>query len=306
MNYLRFCFNCFEILFFMSCGAILCVMAHEFAGLGEPFSNYEKARFVVLSAPFESTTSYLKGTAAGPAAILEASGELELYDIELGTTPAERGIATLPQIQCDGPVEEVIDAIRRKCSKILEDGKFPVVLGGEHTVSLGLHLALKDFYGDVSALHLDAHGDLRDSFEGSRFSHACVMRRIREHSDAVQAGIRAICEEEAELISEEGLKVFYAHEMVEGDLIPDIIGCLGDRVHVTLDLDVLDPSVMPAVGTPEPGGLGWYGLLGLLKAVAVSREVVGFDMVELCPRPGLEYAGFTAAKLAYKMMGFLP
>lgn len=277
----------------------------NFGGLEEPFSNYDQARFVVVPVPYEKTTTYGKGTLNGPLAILEASGNMELFDEELRVNTAESGIATLDPLSVDCSPEDMVDAVKNACLKVLSDGKFPVVLGGEHSVSLGFFLALREHYGSFTVLQFDAHSDLRDSYEGTAYSHACVMRRICEYTnDVVQVGIRSLCDEEAEFLSERDNKVFYAHEMVDGDYVGDIVRRLSDSVYITFDVDFLDPSIMPSTGTPEPGGFGWYETLEILRTVAGERRIVGLDVTELSPTVN-KAPDFTVAKLVYRLMGYV-
>jgi len=283
------------------------VVPFNFGGLGKKDSDYSTSRFAVIPIPYEKTTTYVKGTARGPDAIIDASRNMELYDEELDSTPAEAGITTTKPIKTKKPPETMVKEVKQTCLRVLKDGKFPVVLGGEHSISVGLAMALKESYGKISVLQFDAHADLRESYEGSKYSHACAMKRIMEHADTVQAGIRSFSDEEAELAKKlrQEKKLFFAQDMLEHDCSESIIGGLGDNVFVTFDVDVLDPSIMPSTGTPEPGGLGWYDTLKVMKKVAEKRNIVGFDVVELCPNPENKSPDFTAAKLAYKMMGYV-
>lgn len=277
----------------------------RFCGLNEPFSDYGKARFAVIPVPYEKTTSYGKGTAGGPNAILEASRYMELYDEELDCNTAESGIATLKPVLSDDSPEELTEELRRVCAKVLKDKKFPVVLGGEHSISLGMLLALKDRYKDVSVLQFDAHADLRDTYQGSKHSHACIMRRIREHAPAVQVGIRSFSDDEADTVKKERKNIFMAAEMQRCDYTKEIISRLGKNVFVTFDVDAFDPSIMPSTGTPEPGGIGWYDALNILRAVSQERNVVGFDAVELAPNPQTTAPDYTIARLVYRVMGYV-
>jgi len=277
----------------------------NYAGLKEPFSDYANARYVVIPVPYEKTTSYGRGTEMGPRAIVDASCNMELYDEELCKNVAEKGIATLePLLVQEGP-EVLAQKLREICAMVLEDNKFPVVLGGEHSISLGLLLALKDKYKDVSVLHFDAHADLKDEFQGMKYSHGTVMRRISEHAPLVQVGIRSLSDEEADFIKEGKTHVFYAHDMHDRDCSDEIVGLLSEKVFISFDLDVFDPSIMPSTGTPEPGGLFWYDALRILRKVCEKKDVVGFDLVELAPIPLSKAPDFTAAKLVYKVIGYL-
>jgi agmatinase len=277
----------------------------SFGGLRKPFSDYGTARFAVLPVPYEMTTSYMKGTAKGPRAIIDASRYLELYDEELDRNTAEEGIATLKPLPVKGGPDIVGGRIRAKVRKIASDGKLPVVLGGEHSITPSVARALKDVHGEISVLQFDAHADLRDSYHGLRHSHACAMARTREHADTVQVGIRSVGEEESALVKRlraEG-RLFFAQDVLGGRRCREIIAPLKDKVHITFDVDAFDPSIMPSTGTPEPGGLGWYDALTMLRAVAAARTVVGFDLMELTPQAN-KAPDFTAAKLAYRMMGY--
>jgi agmatinase len=277
----------------------------RFAGLNPPFSDYDKAKFAVIPVPYEKTTSYGKGTAKGPDAILEASRYMELYDEELDCNTAESGIATLDPVICDEEPQFLAEKLRGVCAKVLADKKFPIVLGGEHSISLGLLLALKDHYKDVCVLQFDAHADLRDEYYGSKYSHACVMRRIREHAPAVQVGIRSYSDDETEIVRKERDNIFLAADMRKGDRIFDIVNRLGKNVFISFDVDAFDPSIMPSTGTPEPGGMGWYETLDIIRAVSETRNIIGFDAVELAPVSHTTAPDYTVARLIYRVMGYV-
>lgn len=268
------------------------------------FRGYGESRVVILPAPYEATVTGRKGTARGPRAIIEAFLNIELYDEELRDEPCKCGICLMnpPDLSGGDPVEAVREGIRG----ILRDGKFPVLLGGEHSISIGSVRALKLDYPRLSVLQLDAHADLRDEYLDNRFSHACVMSRIREEADAVQVGIRSLSRGEAELIDEKDYAVFWAKDIYDNRRWYDkAIDSLGRDVYITVDLDVFDIGVMPSVGTPEPGGLGWYNTLGFLREVCMQRNVVGFDLVELCPDERNPCPDFLAARLMYKLIGYV-
>jgi agmatinase len=234
---------------------------------------------------------------------------MELFEEETASQPHLAGIATLDEIELPTDPEAALSVLEPICQRVLSAGKLLVTLGGEHTVSLAPIWAARAACGEFSIIQLDAHADLRDSYLGSRYSHACTMRRAQEIAPVVPVGIRSFCAEEAEFMRQEGLSPFLARDLQGRDaadeIIDEIIGRLLPRVYVTIDLDVFDPSLMPAVGTPEPGGLGWYETLALLRQVAARREVVGFDVVELCPLPGNPAPDFTAARLIYKMLAYV-
>jgi len=278
-----------------------------FAGL-EPHDNlYESAAVAVLPIPYEATTSFAAGTRNGPREILHASRFLELYDEELEAEIHRVGICTVPELECT--VSSPADMVRRIHSAargILDDGKFLVSLGGEHTITPPLVEAHLECHPGLSVLAIDAHADLRSTYQGSDFSHACAMRRVLEMTSAVQVGIRSISVEETAALPSLATRIFYAHQMGRSSRWQsEAVQALKDPVYVTIDLDGLDPALMPAVGTPEPGGLDWFQLLGFLKEVTSRRRVVGFDVNELAPIPGLSAPNFTAAKLVYKLLGYV-
>ena len=278
-----------------------------FAALSSPYSDWEGARVVVLPVAYDGTTEWRSGARDGPRAIIDASRYLELYDIELDREICEVGIHTLPELQPEmaGP-EHMIQRVYQVARGLLDQDKTVVMLGGEHTLTLGMVRAYQEKYQALSVLQLDAHADMRDSYLGTNFSQATVMRRVSELCPIVPVGIRSLSREERQFITEAGVSLFYAHDLVSGKVTAQqVVAPLSEKIYITIDLDVLDPSIMPAVGTPEPGGIGWYELLGLLREVTRDRQVVGFDLVELCPREGPISCAFLAAKLAYKVIGYM-
>ena len=269
---------------------------------------YERSKFVVVPAPYDGTASFRTGARYGPAAIIEASRHMEDFDVALGFDASEQGIFTLPETTPDlsGP-EQMVAQVHETVYGVALDGKIPVVLGGEHTVSIGAVRACAERYEDLSVLFMDAHGDLRDSYMGTRWGHASVARRISEMCEIVEVGVRSISKDEYDYAQANRLPIFY-WPPAGGDLdslIASVCEKLSARVYVSIDLDVLDPSIMPAVGTPEPGGLGWWEATTLLAAVAGHSEVVGFDIVELSPEEGPVASAATAARLAYRLMGYI-
>ena len=267
---------------------------------------YERSKFVVVPAPYDGTASFRTGARYGPAAIIEASRHMEDFDVALGIDASEQGIFTLPETTPDlsGP-EQMVAQVHETVYGVALDGKIPVVLGGEHTVSIGAVRACAERYEDLSVLFMDAHGDLRDSYMGTRWGHASVARRISEMCEIVEVGVRSISKDEYDYAQANRLPIFY-WPPAGGDLdslIASVCEKLSARVYVSIDLDVLDPSIMQAVGTPEPGGLGWWEATTLLAAVAGHSEVVGFDIVELSPEEGPVASAATAARLAYRFMG---
>ena len=279
----------------------------NFAGISPPYSDWESSRVIVLPVPYDSTTDWRSGARDGPRAIIDASRYLELYDLELKREVYQVGIHTLPEVQPDmtGP-ENMTQRVYQVARELLAKNKTLLMLGGEHSLTLGMVKAYREKYQALSVLQLDAHADLRDSYLGTRFSHATVMRRVHELCPIVPVGIRSLSQEEHRFIGEAGIKPVYANgSILTGDSIKQIIASLSDEVYITIDLDVLDPSIMSAVGTPEPGGIGWHELLRLLREVAQSKHIEGFDLVELCPGEGPLSCAFLAAKLAYKLIGYI-
>ncbi len=278
----------------------------NFAAISPPHSDWENSRVVVLPVPYDSTTDWQSGARDGPRAIIDASRYLEFYDLELEREIRLVGIHTLPEIQPEmaGP-EHMVQRVYQVAKGLLDKDKTVLMLGGEHSLTLGMIKAYRERHEALSVLQLDAHADMRDSYLGTRFSHATVMRRVHELCPVVPVGIRSLSQEEHRFIEESDIKPVYAEGLpLAEDSIKNIIASLSHEVYVTIDLDVLDPSIMSAVGTPEPGGIGWYELLGLLRAVAQSKRIVGFDLVELCPSEGPLSCAFLAAKLAYKLIGY--
>jgi len=258
----------------------------------ETFLNlpkFEEAKVAILPVPFESTTSYKKGTKNAPNAILKASNELYLYDPELKTEPYKIGITTL------NPIKEL------KKLEQLKTNKFVIALGGEHTITYPLVKRLPQ--KDLSILQIDAHADLKDEFDGSKLSHACVMRRVSEfNKNITQVGVRALDKDEVDYIEKHKINTFYAHENFN---IKKILKTLKKNVYITIDLDGLDPSVIPDVGTPEPAGLQFTQVTDLLKEVFTHRNIVGADVVELCPNKNSELSSYSTAKLVYKLIGLI-
>ncbi len=279
----------------------------NFGGLEPEYTLFDSSPFVVVPVPYDLTTTYQGGSRKGPQAILDASCNMELYDEELCSETFKAGIHTLPPlaIEAGGPAE-MTDAVYRCIADLLAVDKIPVVLGGEHSISVGAVRAMKEKYPALTVLHLDAHADLRDSYQGTPFSHACAGRRISELCSVVQAGIRSMSVEEARFLETGSMKAYSADFFYGNEEWKKIIaGQLSGDVYITLDLDVLDPSVMPSTGTPEPGGIQWRDLLSLLRDVAGRSRVRGFDVVELAPIPGMVAPDFLAAKLVYRMMGYI-
>ncbi len=278
----------------------------NFLGLEENFTDYKKSKTVILQVPYEGTVTYKKGTAFGSKAIIEASKEVEWYDDELDYMPCNVGISTLKPINTQGSPEEVNNNIYKEIKKNIQDNKFIITLGGEHSITSSIVKAFKEKYPDLSVLQLDAHSDLRDSYQGSKFNHACIMKRIFDFGlKFTQVGIRSISEEEEPFIKQNKLKLFFARNIYNNDRwFKSALDSLTENVYITIDLDVFDPSIIPAVGTPEPGGLDWYKVINFLKEVFANKNVVGCDVVELSPIKDNVVSDFTAARLVYKLIGY--
>jgi len=282
----------------------------NFGGLPEEHSQYATSRAVIFPVPLERTTSYEHGTRNGPAAILAASRNMELYDEELETEPyKEIGIHTLPAIDtADGTLDEVITEIFTAQLGLLEDDKFTVSLGGEHSLTPPLVSATAKKFKNLSVLQIDAHADLRDEYQGNPASHACAMRRVVEVCPAVQVGIRSLSVEEAQAIPHLRTSVYWAKDIARAPMkswIAKVLADLSPNVYLTIDLDGFDPAFVPATGTPEPGGLDWMQVTSLIRAVADHKKIVGMDVVELLPQPGDHASDFLAAKLVYKCLGYI-
>lgn len=276
-----------------------------FAGLAPPYSDLQQARAVVVPVPYDSTSEWRSGSRHGPQAIIDASQYLELYDLELDRDIYEVGICTLPQVEplMSSP-QDMIDRVSQVTKWLVEKQKFVVLLGGEHSLSLGAVRAFKEKFPGLSVLQLDAHADLRDEYLGTRYGQACVMRRILELCPISQFGVRSLSHEEKQFLTQSKMEPFYMSDLASSTSCADrMVGALSEHVYITIDVDVLDPSIMPAVGTPEPDGMSWRQVLNVVEAVALQRHVVGFDLMEFCPAEGPGACAFLLAKLAYKLIG---
>jgi agmatinase len=275
----------------------------SFCGLPNDLADYKQSPIVILPIPFDKTSTWMKGADKGPEAIIEASQYLELYDIETDSEVYKKGIFTTK------PIHTLSSSVLLKrtvlaVSKYIQDKKLVVTLGGEHSVSIGVIKSYANHYNNLTVLHLDAHADSRDSYEGSRYNHACVIARVREFTkNIVSVGIRSM--DTSERAGMDRKKMFFAHEIHNSDKwINNVNRLLTDTVYVTIDVDVFDPGIMPSTGTPEPGGLGWYQVLKLLSAISKSKRIVGFDIVELCPSAN-KAPDFMVAKLIYTFLSFI-
>jgi agmatinase len=275
----------------------------HFGDLPAEYSAMEHARVVIIPVPFDRTSTWLKGADKGPSAIIEASAHMELYDIETESEVYKKGIFTAEPVDGQELPEEMVEMVAEQVRKHLENNKFVVVVGGEHSISIGPVRAQVANNADITVLQLDAHSDLRDEYEGSKYNHACVMARISELCPIVQVGIRSMDSSEKKALDKN--HVIFAEEIsTNKNWIEHVLSKLSKNIYLTVDLDVFDPSIMPSTGTPEPGGLSWYDVLGLLRTVFDNRNVVGFDVVELCPNESNKAPDFLAAKLIYKLLSY--
>jgi agmatinase len=276
----------------------------SFGDLPGEYSNLRGARIVIVPVPYDQTSTWIKGADKGPAAIIEASANMELYDIETDCEVYRKGIFTADALKAGGLLpEDMIEMVTEEVRHYIEKEKFTVVVGGEHSVSIGSIRAHAENNKDITVLQLDAHSDLRNEYNGSKYNHACVMARVREACPIVQVGIRSMDSSEKEFI-DRGRVFFAEHIHNRTDWINEVVGKLSEKIYITIDLDVFDPSIMPSTGTPEPGGLLWYDVLRLLKTVSDKKDIVGFDVVELCPNEKNKAPDFLAAKLIYKMLSY--
>lgn len=279
----------------------------NFLGIPEKDLNYRSAKIAILPVPYEETVSYGRGTSNGPAAIISASKQVELYDEELEKESQNIGICTLEPLSVKGlESEEMSKVVSTAITKIVNDGKLPVMLGGEHSITPPAVKAVHKVHSDLTVVQLDAHADLRQEYEGNPMSHASAMARVRDFCPAVQVGIRNLSLAEALWVKKDRLPVFFAKDiMVSDNWMPLAVSSIEtDKVYVTIDLDAFDSSTMPATGTPEPGGMSWYQIAAFLKKVFESKRVVGLDIVELAPIKGFHACDFLAAKLLYKCIGY--
>ena len=278
----------------------------DYGGTTPTTTDFEHARVVILPIPLDRTTSYVPGTRNGPHEILVASSHMELWDEETQTDVHSIGIFTLPEMEFPfASMDDVVKEIRRVTAEIVNRDKFVFILGGEHSITPAAVGAVAAKFPGLSVLQIDAHADLRESFMGTPHNHACAMRRTLEFARTTQVGIRSLSPEEAAAAPALGTQIFYDFNMREnGDWIDRVVDTLSQHVYITIDVDGLDPAIMPATGTPEPGGLSWYETLALLRRVIERRTVVGCDVVELSPMPGHVAPNFLCAKLVYKILSY--
>lgn len=275
----------------------------NYAGIEDKYTQYRSSAIILQSIPYDGTSTWGKGADNGFEAFLEASENMELYDIETDTEVYKEGVYINPPILEDSSPEAMTESVFNKTMELLETDKFLTFFGGEHSVSIGIIRAYKEKYKNLTVLQLDAHTDLRESYLGSRCNHACALHEASKTTNLIQVGIRSLDVCELEHLNKK--KCFFAHKLDNQHIWMDkAIEMMGENVYLTIDLDVLDPSIMPATGTPEPGGLDWYTMMKFLKLVFINKNVVGFDIVELAPLENNKAPQFLVAKLYYKLLSY--
>jgi len=275
----------------------------NFGDLPQRYCAYQTAKIVILPAPFDATSTWIKGADKGPAAIIEASADMETYDIETDSEVYKQGIFTDRPTKEKKSPEKMVAELKTRALKHIKNKKYVVTLGGEHSISAATIAAYVESFKNVSVLQLDAHADLREEYHDSKFNHACVMARAREITPIVQIGLRSMDFSEKKNMDKS--RVFFAQDIYDNNnWFGKCLNKLTKNVYLTIDLDVFDPAILPSTGTPEPGGLGWYQVLTFLKLLMKQKNVVGFDVVELCPNPQSKASDFLAAKLIYKLLSY--
>jgi agmatinase len=272
-------------------------------GGNEVVYDYSASEIIIIPVPYDETSTWIKGADKGPDAIMEASVNLEFYDIETDSEAHLKGIHTIDPVKEKKSPEALVNAIYSTVLNLLRENKFPVIAGGNHTVSIGAAKAFSENFRNLSVLQLDAHTDLRQEYEGSPYNHACTMARVSEFAPIVQVGIRSMSLEEVRFADMK--RIFFAHELYHNKSgYSEAINLLSENVYITIDLDVFDPSLIPSTGTPEPGGPEYFEIMHFLKEVVRKRNVVGFDVVELCPSPVNKAPDFVAAKIIYQLLSY--
>jgi agmatinase len=274
-----------------------------YAGIEEQYAKLDSSKIVLIPVPYDGTSTWQKGADKGPEAFLNASENMELYDIETGTEVYKQGVFLADAITENSSPEKMVDRVHEITKKYIKRHKFVTTFGGEHSISIGTIRAFNECFNDLTVLQIDAHADLRQEYQGSKCNHACAVYEASQNANLIQVGIRSMDVMETTVMDKD--KTYFAHEMAEDDSWMDsAIDQLTDNVYITFDLDAFDPSIMPSTGTPEPGGLLWYETLGFLRQVFEEKNVVGFDIVELCPNSKEKSSDFLAAKLYYKMLTY--
>jgi agmatinase len=279
------------------------INAKNYAGIPDKYAKLDRAETVLISVPYDGTSTWQKGADKGFDAFLAASENMELYDIETNSEVYKRGIYLAEPISENSSPDLVVEQVHKTVKKYIQQNKFVTVFGGEHSVSIGTIRAFEESFKNLTVLHLDAHADLRDEYNGTPYNHACAVYEASKTTNLIQVGIRSMDSSEKETMNTD--QVFFAEQMIYDDSWVDrAIDMMTDHVFITFDVDVFDPSIMPSTGTPEPGGLLWYETIEFLKKVFMEKNVVGFDIVELCPNPTNKAPDFMIAKLYYKMLSY--
>lgn len=274
-----------------------------YAGISEQYAKIETSKIVLIPVPYDGTSTWQKGADKGPEAFLNASDNMELYDIEMDSEVYKKGIHLADAVTENSSPEKMVEAVHAVTKTFIRKNKFVTIFGGEHSVSIGTIRAFNECFNDLTVVQIDAHADLRKEYDGSTCNHACAVYEASQNTNLIQVGIRSMDILEKSVMDPD--KVFFAHEMAIDDYwMENAIDLMGKNVFITFDLDAFDPSIMPATGTPEPGGLLWYETLDFLKKIFKQKNVVGFDIVELCPNENDKSSDFLAAKLYYKMLGY--
>ena len=274
-----------------------------YAGIPEELAKLEQAKIVLIPVPYDGTSTWQKGADKGPEAFLNASENMELFDIETETEVYKQGVYLADAITEKSSPEKVVEEVHQTTKKYIKRNKFVTAFGGEHSISIGSIRAFNECFEDLTVLQIDAHADLRKEYHGSKCNHACAVYEASQNTNLIQVGIRSMDVIETTVLDKE--KTYFAHEMaVDETWMDSAIDQMTDNVYITFDLDAFDPSIMPSTGTPEPGGLFWYETLEFLKQVFAEKNVVGFDIVELCPNDSEKSSDFLAAKLYYKMLSY--
>ena len=273
----------------------------NYAGIPDKYARLDKAKVVLIPVPYDGTSTWQKGADKGPQAFLEASENMELYDIETRTEVYKKGVYLAPAVTENASPEKMVETVYKTTKNYIQQEKFITLFGGEHSISIGTIRAFNEAFEDLTVIQIDAHADLRKTYEGSSCNHACAVHEASKTTNLIQVGIRSMDAEELEYMDEN--QVYFAHNLYE-DWMDDAIGQMTSNVFLTIDLDAFDPSILPSTGTPEPGGLLWYETLDFLKLIFKKKNVVGFDIVELCPNPAEKSSDFLAAKLYYKMLSY--
>ncbi len=273
----------------------------NYAGIPDKYARIDEAKVVLIPVPYDGTSTWQKGADKGPEAFLEASENMEVYDIETKSEVYKKGVYLAPAVTENSSPEKMVEAVYKTTKNYISQEKFVTLFGGEHSISIGSIRAFNESFEDLTVVQLDAHADLRPEYEGSKCNHACAMYEASKKTNLIQVGIRSMDISETEHMDEN--QVYFGHDLYE-DWMDDAIGQMTPNVFITIDLDAFDPSILPSTGTPEPGGLFWYETLEFLKLMFKKKNVVGFDIVELCPNKDEKSSDFLAAKLYYKMLSY--